>query len=154
VIKPDGPTAEALRFFNFEHNAAPMWIFDTTTLHFLAVNDAAVRHYGYSRAEFLVSMTALDIRPTEDIALFLREMLGTRHHAKKERWRHRKRSGKVIQVEITGREILFNGRIAEFVTVVDVTGQLSKQAVPIDAPARAAFTGHVSAKKSTRHDGN
>jgi hypothetical protein len=40
-----------------------MWVFDISTLVFHAVNDAAVRHYGYSRKEFL-SMTILDIRPS------------------------------------------------------------------------------------------
>ena len=40
----------------------PMWVFDAETLAFLAVNDAAVRHYGYSREEFL-GMTIRDIRP-------------------------------------------------------------------------------------------
>jgi hypothetical protein len=43
-----------------------MWVFDISTLGFIAVNEAAVRHYGYSRNEFL-SMTILDIRPSEDM---------------------------------------------------------------------------------------
>ena len=52
----------------FESNPQPMWVYDLTTLRFLAVNDAAVRHYGYSRAEFL-DMTIKDIRPPEDVKL-------------------------------------------------------------------------------------
>jgi len=40
----------------FESNPQPMWVYDLGTLSFLAVNDAAVYHYGYSRDEFL-SMT-------------------------------------------------------------------------------------------------
>ena len=50
------PTSEALNRFDFDQNATPMWVFDISTLAFSAVNDAAVRHYGYSRREFL-SMT-------------------------------------------------------------------------------------------------
>ena len=46
----------------FDGNPLPMWAFDPETLAFLDVNEAAVRHYGYSREEFL-SMTILDIRP-------------------------------------------------------------------------------------------
>ena len=42
-----------------------MWVFDAETLEFLAVNDAAIRHYGYSREEFL-SMNIMDIHPAED----------------------------------------------------------------------------------------
>ncbi len=52
----------------FESNPQPMWVYDLTTFRFLAVNDAAVRHYGYSRAEFL-DMTIKDIRPPEDVKL-------------------------------------------------------------------------------------
>ncbi|HZR46068.1 MAG TPA: PAS domain S-box protein, partial [Candidatus Manganitrophaceae bacterium] len=40
----------------FETNPYPMWVFDLETLAFLAVNRASIRHYGYSREEFL-SMT-------------------------------------------------------------------------------------------------
>jgi PAS domain-containing protein len=49
----------------FEANPAPMWVFDEETLRFLAVNNAAIEHYGYSREQFL-SMSLLDIRPRED----------------------------------------------------------------------------------------
>src|SRR5439155_25498984 len=50
----------------FESNPLSMWVFDVETLRFLAVNDAAVRHYGYSREEFL-GMTIKDVQRTEDI---------------------------------------------------------------------------------------
>ena len=50
----------------FEKHPTPMWVFDVESLRFLAMNEAAIRRYGYSRAEFL-RMTILDIRPEEDI---------------------------------------------------------------------------------------
>jgi PAS domain-containing protein len=49
----------------FESNPVPMLVIDCTDLKFLAVNDAAVRHYGYTRERFL-TMTMLDILPPED----------------------------------------------------------------------------------------
>jgi PAS domain S-box-containing protein len=103
-----------------------MWVFDSNTLAFIAVNDAAVQHYGYSRKEFL-SMTLLDIRPSEDIVPLLRDVLhqGKRNAAKRLR-RHKKKDGSLIDVEITGCEVLFKGCIAEIVTAVDVTGHLSQ----------------------------
>src|SRR5262245_1838538 len=52
----------------FDANPQPMWVFDVDSLAFLAVNDAAVRHYGYSREEFL-SMAVVDLRPEDDDAL-------------------------------------------------------------------------------------
>ena len=46
---------------NFEASPSPMRIFDHETLRHLAVNDAAVKFYGYSREEFL-ALTLKDTR--------------------------------------------------------------------------------------------
>jgi PAS domain-containing protein len=56
----------------FDSNPHPMWVYDQETFAFLAVNDAALRHYGYSRDEWL-AMTALDIRPPEEVSAFKEE---------------------------------------------------------------------------------
>src|SRR5687768_3712783 len=84
----------------FESNPQPMWVYDLATFHFLAVNDAAVNHYGYSRAEFL-EMTIVDIRPDDDVKL-LREYIaaGNPELDQAGEWRHRKKDGGVISVEI------------------------------------------------------
>ena len=105
----------------FESNPQAMWVYDLTTLRFLAVNDAAVRHYGYSRAEFL-EMTIKDIRPPEDIEL-LENYLATDSDevSNAGEWRHRKKDGTVINVDITSSRLTFGGRPAEFVLVHDVT---------------------------------
>ncbi|HJS24527.1 MAG TPA: PAS domain S-box protein [Pyrinomonadaceae bacterium] len=105
----------------FESNPQAMWVYDLTTLRFLAVNDAAVRHYGYSRAEFL-EMSIKDIRPPEDI-LLLENFLATDSDevANAGEWRHRKKDGTVINVEITSSRLTFAGRPAEFVLVHDIT---------------------------------
>ena len=50
----------------FESNPNPMWIYDAETLAFLAVNDAAVDSYGWSREEFL-ELTIADIRVPEEV---------------------------------------------------------------------------------------
>ncbi|HEX5873180.1 MAG TPA: PAS domain S-box protein, partial [Pyrinomonadaceae bacterium] len=105
----------------FESNPQPMWVYDLLTLRFLAVNDAAVRHYGYSRSEFL-DMTIRDIRPPEDVKL-LEEYLASDGPDPNNagEWRHRKKDGTVINVEITANRLNFGGRSAEFVLVHDVT---------------------------------
>ena len=54
----------------FRSNPLPMWVYDIATLAFLEVNDAAVRHYGYSRDEFL-AMRLSDMRPAEEVAPLL-----------------------------------------------------------------------------------
>ena len=105
----------------FEANPQAMWVYDLATLRFLAVNDAAVRHYGYSRAEFL-DMTIKDIRPAEDVPLLEKYMAG--HSAELDHageWRHKKRDGTVITVDVTASRVNFGGREAEFVLVQDVT---------------------------------
>jgi len=105
----------------FESNPQPMWVYDLATLRFLAVNDAAVRHYGYSRAEFL-DMTLREIRPPEDVKL-LEDYLAA-HSAEIDHageWRHRTKDGTLITVEITSSKLNFAGRPAEFVLVRDMT---------------------------------
>ena len=54
----------------FDNNPRPMWVYDTDSLAFLAVNDAAIEKYGYSREEFL-SMTLKDIRPKEEVDVLM-----------------------------------------------------------------------------------
>jgi PAS domain S-box-containing protein len=128
---PYDPNSEALNRFDFDHSAIPMWVFDISTLAFSAVNDSAVRDYGYSRKEFL-SMTILDIRPSEDIPFVLREILQKRVlNSVKELWKHKKKDGSLIDVEVTRCEVLFNGCIADIVTAIDVTGR-----VPVPSPHR------------------
>jgi len=105
----------------FEDNPHPMWVCDAETLRFLAVNQAAVANYGFSREEFL-GMTIKDITPAEDIPALLQKL--ALDHAGVDRagdWRHRRKDGTVIRVEITSQATQFNGRRAEFVLANDVT---------------------------------
>ena len=105
----------------FDANPLPMWVFDRKSLAFLAVNEAAVRHYGFSREEF-ADMTILDIRPDADISR-LRKYLSRREHGldSPEVWRHRKKDGSIVYVEITAHSLDFQGREAELVLAHDIT---------------------------------
>lgn len=84
----------------FASNPLPMWLYDLETLGFLEINDAAIAHYGYSRAEFL-RLNIADIRPAEDIAR-LNENLCMPRSAFQESgpWRHRLKDGQIIWVQI------------------------------------------------------
>ena len=108
----------------FNANPHPMWVFDRETFSFLMVNDAALRHYGYSLKEFL-SMTVRDIRPEEDQERFLAAVKSPRHNGPSDRelWRHRKKDGTVIDVEISSQPITFRAVNAELVLAHDVTAQ-------------------------------
>jgi len=105
----------------FESNPFPMWVFDRDTLAFITVNDAAVRHYGYSREEFL-AMTLRDIRPPEDIPALLERIHGNPNGLTHSGvWRHRKKDGTFIEAETTAHSLVFAGRNAGIVLVNDVT---------------------------------
>jgi PAS domain S-box-containing protein len=111
----------------FESNPHPMWVYDLETLSFLAVNDAAVYNYGYSREEFL-SMTIKDIRSPEDIPALLEVVAKICEGINPAGvWKHRKKDDTAIYVEITSHSFTFMGRRAEFVLAHDVTERLATE---------------------------
>lgn len=107
----------------FESNPCPMYLCTEDTLEFLAVNQAAVNHYGYSREEFL-TMTAKDIRPDEEVPGLLADV-----GAHQERddvagtWKHLKKDGSLIDVDVNWQKLDFAGRPAYMVMANDITEQ-------------------------------
>lgn len=107
--------------YMFTHNPQPMWIYDLQTLAFLEVNDAAVNQYDYSREEFM-KMTLKDIRPVEDIPILLDCVQNVdSFHNHKDGFRHLKKNGETIYVEINSQIVSFNGLPARHVLINDVT---------------------------------
>ncbi len=112
----------------FNANPHPMWVYDRQTLRFLMVNDAAIRHYGYSLKEFL-SMTVKEIRPPEELDRFLASVSQTQKRlSSRELWKHRKKDGTIIDVEISAQAITFRAVDAELVLAHDVTAQRRAEA--------------------------
>ena len=108
----------------FENNPQPMWVFDNETLAFLAVNEAACQHYGYTRKEFL-AMTIRDIRLAEEVPALLQSLASQSDEFHKAGvWRHRKKDGAGIAVEIASHPLLFTGRPAQLVLATDVTERM------------------------------
>jgi PAS domain S-box-containing protein len=113
----------------FYGNPLPMWIFDFNTLKFIAVNDSAVKHYGYSRKEFL-NMTLYDIRPIGELAGYkkFRETIIRKKHQNAATnagiWKHLKKNGEIIDVEITRRPVVFEGKEAVLILANDVTKRI------------------------------
>ena len=105
----------------FDSSPLPLWLFDVGSRRFLAVNQAAVRHYGYSREEFM-DMSVADIRPPEDVPRFLERLdqAGGRF-GNGEAWRHRKKDGSIVDVEIFSHRLEVGGRQASLVMVNDVS---------------------------------
>jgi PAS domain S-box-containing protein len=105
----------------FDSNPHPVWVYDLRTLAFLDVNHSAIQNYGYSREEFL-SRTIKDIRPAEDVPALLESVSKAPVTAEIAGfWRHRKKDGTLIGVEITSHPIAFDGKNARLVVATDVT---------------------------------
>ena len=105
----------------FGSNPLPMWVFDIETLAFLEVNEAAVRHYGYSRDEFL-SMTIMDILPPDDAPGLHHglEATGT-HRGDVALAQHQRKDGSIIDMELVSREMELDGRRARLVLASDIS---------------------------------
>lgn len=108
----------------FENNPLPGWLWDVGSLRFLNVNEAAVRHYGYSHEEFF-SMSILDLQPAED-ARFLEQQIPAivSGLVQEGRRRHRKKDGSIIDVDIV-YQVLARPQPAVFALAHDITEQLS-----------------------------
>ncbi|HKW36968.1 MAG TPA: PAS domain S-box protein [Burkholderiales bacterium] len=111
----------------FDIHPQPMWVVENKTLRFLAVNQAAVDQYGYSREEFL-SMAADQLRYPEDIAKLLRDFQDQSRSYMQRVARHRKKNGDEIDVEIVSFNLEFDGKPARLAVVTDVTKRLKSEA--------------------------
>lgn len=111
----------------FDNSPMPMWILGLPKLNFLAVNQAAILHYGYSREEFL-SMTIFDIRSSNEKEKLMEQMHQSSFFSSfKQQWKHLKKNGQEIDVEITAQDILYNGNIARVVSVNDISTRLARE---------------------------
>jgi PAS domain S-box-containing protein len=105
----------------FHGNPNPMWVFDLETLAFLEVNEAAIQYYGYSREEFLTK-TLMDIRLTEKDGQPKTLSLDTTNRSIV--WRHRRKDGSLVDVELVWSPIVFGERFAALAMATDVTERL------------------------------
>jgi PAS domain S-box-containing protein len=122
----------------FEEHPLPMLIYALDSLTFLAMNDAAIAHYGYSRAEFL-ALSVKDIRPEEDVARLLEALTQAKPNLEKAGvWRHRKKDGTVMDVELAVKDLRFEGHPARLVIVNDVTKHLRAEQALLESEHRLA----------------
>ncbi|RYE39284.1 MAG: PAS domain S-box protein, partial [Sphingobacteriales bacterium] len=118
----------------FHLSPLPMWVYDFETLNFLDVNQTAITNYGYSKREFL-SMNIRDIRPPEEIAKLENTLRKTRKREGaifRGTFRHKKKDGELIQVDIKSNTIIYKGRKAKVIIATDITERLKQfQAIEI-----------------------
>jgi len=115
----------------FDDHSVPMYIYDRETMRFLAVNTAAIQQYGYTESEFL-NMTIHAIRPGAEatrLNTHLRRSDATRQgHTLAGIWRHQRKDGSTISVDVSYHALNFMGRDALFVLADDVTEQINAEA--------------------------
>lgn len=108
----------------FMNNPFPMWVYDLKTLGFLEINNAAVDAYGYSREEFL-KMNLFDIRPPEDHEDLMQNVASddNKRFTTSGIWRHIKKNGQLVYVEINSHPLDFNNRKAKIVLALDISAR-------------------------------
>jgi PAS domain S-box-containing protein len=111
----------------FMANPHPMWVYDLENLAFLLINDAAVAQYGFTWHEFL-NMTIKDIRPNEEIPVLMENLAQERQPLEwSGPWKHRKKDGTIIHVEILSHEFDIYGKPARLVVANDITERLQAE---------------------------
>ena len=136
----------------FEGSPTPMWVQDLETLQFLEVNEAAIQQYGYSRDEF-TTMGSQDIRSsgeTERYYKYINEVIKKHPETSIGRaglWRHKRKNGETVDVEIKWSRITFRGRPGLLIMAHDVTERkraaelLEKSEASLAAAQRIAHLG-------------
>lgn len=124
----------------FSHNPQPMWVYDTQTLGFLAVNDSAVYQYGYSPEEF-EAMTVRSLRPAGEPAIIGEAGPDAPQLERSGPWKHVKKNGEVIEVEVTSHSLDFEGHQARFVMAENVTQRQAYERQLREVALRDELTG-------------
>jgi PAS domain S-box-containing protein len=128
----------------FEDNPSPMWVFDIHTLGFLAVNQAAIVSYGYSREEFL-RLTLRNIRPVEDIPALVeaisQEDASSTYGGE---WRHLKKDGTVITAAVYSSPTVFDHKAARVTVALNRTEQVQAERKLRESEANLALAQKVA----------
>jgi PAS domain S-box-containing protein len=122
--------------FAFIRNPLPLWIFDRQTLAFVAVNDAALTRYGYSRDRFL-NMRITDIRPADDVPRLMDSMKERVTSGESGQWRHLLADGRTIDVLVTSEWFTLDGRPLALTTVQDITAHCRLEDSLVEARVEA-----------------
>jgi len=120
----------------FTHHPLPVWIYDSDTLDFLAINKSATFYYGYSQAEFL-ERKLTDLYLPEDIPILLAYLAERPTYLPKSaQWRHICKNGQIICVEVVSQLINYANREARIAVIKDITDHKRMEVTLQDSEAR------------------
>lgn len=128
---------DALQLALFTHNPLPVLVYDETNLRILDVNAAAIRLYGWTREEFL-QLDLYGIRPPDEAERLRAYMSQPRPEqvACVQGWRHRRKDGAQIEVEVGSTRVERDGRAVRFAIVRDVGDERRLQRAQADLERR------------------
>ncbi|MGE7777834.1 PAS domain-containing protein [Chitinophaga sp. NPDC101104] len=128
----------------FSEHPVPMWVYEWGSLRFLAVNEAAVKKYGYSQEEF-ASMTLHDIRDPATIPELMEDVKRTDTTISyRGIWQHRRRNGETFYVELHSRPTLFQGKQARIVMALDIDAEVRQMIEARDISSRYDLLAQVT----------
>lgn len=138
----------------FVLNPIPSWVYDYETLEVLDVNLAAIKHYGYSREEFL-SLTLKDLRPPQEVPKLINAHIDIKN---KEGniyfgiFTHQKKNGNLIRMEINGHKVDFEKRHCMLVVCQDVTEKEDQLRMLQDSEAKLKTATSIAKLGYWTHD--
>lgn len=145
----------------FESNPHPMWVYDIDTFQFLAVNDAAVQTYGYTREEFL-EMNLSDIQSAEAIARLKSYIAQVASGLNRSGiWRHRRKNGEIFDVDVHSHGLPHGYGRSRLVLALDITDRKKAEAelqaserrlrLALESAGAIAFTWEIPSDAVTRY---
>ncbi|WP_321800133.1 EAL domain-containing protein [Caballeronia sp. J97] len=123
----------------FEAHPVPMWIVDRETMRFVAVNQAAIEHFGFGEPEFM-NMTLRDLHHADDFDSFAARLarsggeVGDRgERAASGRgsagvWRYRCKDGAIVGADVSHHSLTYSNRPGIFMLANDVTDRIHAEA--------------------------
>ena len=146
-VKKEEALVESEKLYKnlFENSPAPMFIFDFKTLQIIDCNEETLLKYGYTKEEFL-QLTIKDIRPPEDVekieqAVADEDAYGRIH---KNIWRHQKKNGEIMFMDISGHLMTYEGRRMSLVILIDIT-----ETIKIEEKLKESIQRYESVTKAT-----
>lgn len=129
----------------FHSNPLPMWMLSLPEYEIIEVNDATLGQYAYDRQEFL-ALDIFTLRPQEDIEKIKyvtnRNFRGI-HNAGV--WRHQKKTGEIIYVDVVTHDIYYEGRPVRLVLANEVTEQhLAEEKLKASYDSIRELTEHLN----------
>jgi PAS domain S-box-containing protein len=109
--------------FLFEQNPVPMLIYELDSLKMLAVNDAFINHYGYTKDEIL-SMLLTDLYPENEkkaISDLTKKLIGLAYVGE---WHHLKKDGTLMTIEARSHGFSFEGRASRIAVINDISRRI------------------------------